>query len=209
MNELVVPLVVFAWIMIGFLALGLFALARQIGILHERITPLGALSFSGGIKIGEKIRLFELNDVDESRPPIRIGGEHPLKKDCLILFVSPRCPLCKKLLPGISSFSRLLDHLDLIFASDGEEIAEHKKYRNLKFLAPFPYVVSRELGIYLGVATLPYAIYINAEGRVMAKGLINSLEQLEGLIDHVHNLKNGKGTFRTTYTQEEQNTPLN
>ncbi|ACD84053.1 thioredoxin fold domain-containing protein [Candidatus Methylacidiphilum infernorum] len=195
MNELLVLLLALAWIMIGFLALGLFALARQIGILHERISPLGVLPFQGGIKVGEKTKPFELKDIDEGRSPVRIGGEHPLKKDSLVLFISPRCPLCKKLLPGISTLSRSLNDIELIFASDGEDRSEHEKIRNLKYVSPFPYVVSRELGVFFGVASLPYAVYINAEGKVMAKGLVNSIEQLEGLIEHGRSPKNERGRW--------------
>jgi len=184
MTELLIASLILSWVAIGFLALLLLALARQIGILHERIAPLGALSFQWGIKVGEKSPLFELKDVDQNRPQVRIGGEHPLKKNSLLLFVSPSCPICKKLIPGVASLSRSLNNLDIIFASDGENLAAHQQYRASTFLSPFPYVLSRELGVAFGVSALPYAIYLDAEGKVMAKGLVNNLEQLEGLLHH-------------------------
>jgi methylamine dehydrogenase accessory protein MauD len=81
--------------------------------------------------------------------------------------------------------SRSLNNLDIIFASDGENLAAHQQYRASTFLSPFPYVLSRELGVAFGVSALPYAIYLDAEGKVMAKGLVNNLEQLEGLLHPV------------------------
>ena len=76
-----------------------FALARQIGILHTRLAPAGALTTSEGPTIGEAAPKLALRDM--SNRPVQIGG--PAEQPTLVLFVSPTCPICKELLPVAQS----------------------------------------------------------------------------------------------------------
>ena len=41
------------WVVVVCLALAVLALARQIGVLHERLQPVGALQLSHGLRVGE------------------------------------------------------------------------------------------------------------------------------------------------------------
>ncbi len=41
------------WVLVIVLALIVLALARQVGILHERVAPAGALMPTSGPKVGE------------------------------------------------------------------------------------------------------------------------------------------------------------
>ena len=68
----------------------------------------------------------------------------------------------------------------ILLASDGERSAQEKFYRQSK-LTEFPYVLSAELGLAFKVSRLPYAVLLDDTGKVRAKGLINSREQLESL----------------------------
>ncbi len=57
------------WVVIFILSVLLFALTRQVGILHERVAPAGALQPTSGPKVGEiteKIKVSSL-DGDELR----------------------------------------------------------------------------------------------------------------------------------------------
>jgi methylamine dehydrogenase accessory protein MauD len=69
----------------------------------------------------------------------------------------------------------------MVLASDGIE-AEHTAFRRAYGLDNIPYVLSAELGMAYRVSRLPYAVLIDASGKVSAKGLINSREQLESLL---------------------------
>jgi len=51
------------WILLIGLALTVVALARQIGVLHERIAPAGALMVSGGPKVGEASPVLDVVDI--------------------------------------------------------------------------------------------------------------------------------------------------
>jgi methylamine dehydrogenase accessory protein MauD len=98
------------------------------------------------------------------------------------MFVSPTCPVCKKLLPIVKSIAdNESQWLRLVFTSDGDEPAQ-KEFVERYRLDSFPMVLSSELGMTYRVSKLPYAVLIDEEGLVRAKGLVNTREHLESII---------------------------
>lgn len=178
MNEALMISNVLLWIAVLAALVGLFALARQIGVLYERVAPMGALMMDTGPKVGEASPVFDL--------PVLVGNTRvtigrPADKSTLLFFLSPTCPVCKKLLPILRSVNRTeQDWLRVVLTSDGEQ-PEHLAFYEKADLKEFPYVLSSEPGIAYRVAKLPYAVLLNEHGRVVAKGLVNSREQLESL----------------------------
>jgi len=59
MNALAVSVVVL-WVVVAALAVVVLALVRQIGVLHQRIAPAGALMIGGGPKIGEAAPVLDV-----------------------------------------------------------------------------------------------------------------------------------------------------
>src|SRR5512134_3911763 len=105
------------WVLILAVIVALWALARQVGILYERIQPMGALMTDAGPKLGDKAPLFELPSLNGAT--VNIGGERA--KSQLIFFLSTSCPVCKKLLPVLKSASQAeREWLDVVLASDGD-----------------------------------------------------------------------------------------
>ncbi|WP_225118287.1 methylamine dehydrogenase accessory protein MauD [Bradyrhizobium sp. BRP22] len=167
------------WVLVIALAIAVFALARQVGILFERIAPMGALITDSGPTVGEKISRFDLTALDGRAVAI---GSATLRSQ-LLFFVSPTCPVCKKLLPILSSVAAAESSwLDVVLAGDGDAAA-HRTFVARRRLEKFPFVLSRELGIAFRVSRLPYAALIDSTGAVRAKGLINNREQLESLFN--------------------------
>jgi methylamine dehydrogenase accessory protein MauD len=165
------------WVLVIALAIAVFALARQVGILFERIAPMGALMTDSGPNVGEAISRFDLTALDGR--PVTVGASGPRSQ--LVFFLSPSCPVCKKLLPVLGSVATAEQSwLDIVLASDGE-VAEHQAFVRQRRLEKFPYPLSRELGMAFRVSRLPYAALIDGAGVVRAKGLINNREQLESL----------------------------
>jgi methylamine dehydrogenase accessory protein MauD len=70
----------------------------------------------------------------------------------------------------------------VVLASDGE-VEDHRAYVARNNLGALPYVVSGALGLAYGVSKLPYAVAIDRKGIVRAKGLVNSREHLESLVN--------------------------
>lgn len=165
------------WVLVIALAIAVFALARQVGILFERIAPMGALMTDSGPNVGEAISRFDLTALDGRAVTVGASGA----RSQLVFFLSPTCPVCKKLLPILGSVATAEQSwLDIVLASDGEP-AEHQAFVRQRRLEKFPYLLSRELGMAFRVSRLPYAALIDGSGVVRAKGLINNREQLESL----------------------------
>jgi len=178
MNEALMISNVLLWVAVLAALVGLFALARQIGVLYERVAPMGALMMDTGPKVGEASPVLDLPDLIGSS---RVSIGRPGEKSTLLFFLSPTCPVCKKLLPILRSVNNTeKDWLRVVLTSDGEQ-PEHLAFYEKADLKEFPYVLSSEPGIAYRVAKLPYAVLLNEHGRVVAKGLVNSREQLESL----------------------------
>jgi len=168
------------WVVVVALAATVLALARQIGVLHERIAPMGALTMDKGPKVGDVAPVFDLRALN--RAPVTIGGASAGGFSTMLMFVSPTCPVCKKLLPIVKSIADSESRwLRVIFTSDGDE-PEQKEFVEHYRLDSFPMVLSSELGMTYRVSKLPYAVLIDEEGRVRAKGLVNTREHLESII---------------------------
>lgn len=155
------------------------ALARQVGVLFERIAPMGALVTDAGPVVGVPTPSFRLESLTGGEVLIGPGKARSM----LVFFLSPICPVCKKLLPVLRAIREAeRDWLEVVLASDGER-AKHERFVASAELGAFPYVVSSELGLSYRVARLPFAVLIDPGGVVRAKGLVNNREQLESLFN--------------------------
>lgn len=160
------------------LIFAVIALARQIGILHTRLAPAGALMTTAGPGVGDKSPVLSMADIAGNL--VTVGGE--TRKPTLIMFVSPTCPICKDLVPMAISMARS-EKLDLVFGSDGGQPARHEEYIKRMKMENYPYIVSLELGMKFEVAKLPYAVLLDEHGVLRSKGLVNSREHLESLVN--------------------------
>ncbi|WP_192980459.1 methylamine dehydrogenase accessory protein MauD [Pseudomonas sp. EggHat1] len=170
------------WCLLIALAFAVMGLVRQIGVLHGRLAPAGALMVDKGVAVNEPAP--QLTAADRSGRPVNIG--YAGDKAQLLFFLSPTCPICKSLLPSIKSIAKEQAHrLDVIYVSDGDMdaqkalIAEHK-------LEDATYVVSPEVGMTYQIGKLPYAALIDNAGVLRAKGLVNSREHLDSLFETEH-----------------------
>jgi methylamine dehydrogenase accessory protein MauD len=172
---------VILWLLVSALSLVVLALARQIGVLHARIGPTGALMLGNGLKVGEAAPLVDVSDADGRARIIGAPGDE--RRSTLLMFVSPTCPICKTLLPVLKSSRRgEQDWLEIILASDGDG-ASHTEFRREHGLEAFPYVISSALGMAYQINRLPYAVLLDDQGVVLARGIINSREHLESLFE--------------------------
>ena len=166
------------WIAILGLGMMVFGLIRQLGILHERVAPMGALMTDRGPEVGEMVPKFSVKDM--AGRPVDFGGPHPQGLSRLLLFVSPTCPVCKRLLPIAKSFAGG-EKLDVVLVGDGD-VAEQQRMIADYGLETISYVNSPQVGMTFQVGKLPYALLIDEDGVIRAKGLVNSREHLESLV---------------------------
>ena len=169
------------WVVVICLALVVLALARQIGVLHERLQPVGALKLAQALQAGQAAPVVDVSDM--SGTARRIGAPHPQGRDTLVVFVSPTCPVCKSLLPSLRAIRRReRPPVDVVLASDGSRL-EHAEFIASEGLGEFIYVLSEPLGLAYGAGRLPYAVLLDGGGVVRASGLVNSREHLDSLFE--------------------------
>jgi methylamine dehydrogenase accessory protein MauD len=173
---------VILWAVVIVLALVVLALARQVGILHERVAPAGALQPTSGPKVGELTESMSIADIHGQA--ISFGGPNADGFHTLVMFISPTCPVCKSLVPTAKSLAgKERNRIKLVFASDGDKIEQHQAYAKDLVLDQYPYVLSEKLGRAFEVSKLPFAVLIGADGTLQSKGLVNTREHLESLIE--------------------------
>lgn len=170
---------VLLWLVVAGMGLVIVALSRQVGVLHERSAPLGAVIADKGPEIGDDAPHFDLKDFDGN--PVAIGGKREDGLDTLVLFLAPNCPMCNKLLPTARRMAGD-ENLNVVVVSDGPR-EEHAAFLRKHDLGEIPYVVSAEVGIRMQVGRVPYAMLIDSDGKIHAKGLVNTREHLESLVE--------------------------
>lgn len=166
------------WVVVICLSVAVLALARQVGVLHERVSPAGALISAAGPGVGEQSPLLEVHALAGNA--ITVGAKLATGKALLLLFVSQSCPICKKLIPIAMDFAKS-ERLDVLFVGDDELSAQQKLIAQFG-LAENRFVNGPTVGMAYRVDKLPYAVLLDDLGVIAAKGLVNSREHFESLI---------------------------
>ena len=172
------------WLAAALLGVLVYALARQVGALSQRIAPAGALMVNEVLRVGDAAPEVTVQDLGGGQ--LTLGGapeSGAWPRSTLVFFLAPDCPVCKSLLPVLRSVARSESWLDIVLASDGGEPAEHQAFVAEQGLAEFPYALSEALGRAYGVGKLPYAVLIDEHGSIVSLGLVNSREHLESLFE--------------------------
>ena len=166
------------WLIVLLQSVALLALARQVGVLHERIAPVGALAMGRGPQPGEAAPKIEARTL--ANTALHVGGKLSAGTMQLLFFVAPTCPVCKNLLPTAKAFAET-EALDLILVGDGD-MAEHRNMATRFGVDLSRFVIGSEVGRAFHVGKLPYAVLISELGVVVAQGLVNNREHLESMI---------------------------
>jgi hypothetical protein len=142
------------WVLLVVLCVVVVALARQVGTLHLRLGPRGALEIdTEGPALGEPLPAVDARAADGGS--IVIGGPGARR---LVLFSSPTCVVCREVAPAIPAAARAGDLVpQIVHDADAERVAD--------------------------VPGTPFILVLDEMGVVHAKGTVNNLEQVEGLVD--------------------------
>jgi methylamine dehydrogenase accessory protein MauD len=166
------------WCVVIVLAVTVLALARQVGVLHERVAPAGALLSGAGPGVGEPSPRLEVHALAGNA--VTVGGSLAAGRALLMLFVSHTCPICKKLIPVAQDFTKT-ERLEVLYVGDGD-LQEQNRLIAQFGIDSQRFVNGPEIGLAYRVDKLPYAVLLDDEGMISAKGLVNSREHLESLI---------------------------
>lgn len=167
---------VFLWCLVAALTVVVVALARQVGTLHMRLGPSGAFENDDeGPPIGEAPAPYAT--VDTEGHPVIVGGP---SQPQLLLFISPGCRVCAEVAPGLKAAARA-GGLAPILIVEGEP-GTGGSGRDLSRYGSRA-IHSTELSTSYGIPGTPFAAILDEIGVVRAKGTVNNLEQMEGLVD--------------------------
>jgi methylamine dehydrogenase accessory protein MauD len=164
------------WLLVLALAVVVVALARQIGTLHMRLGPRGALEIDDeGPPLGEAPQPIET--LDTRGEAVTIGGPGDGQ---LVMFVSPSCRMCREVLPGLAVTAAGAGLVPRVVTDDEEapSSADLDPQRLKAVVVADPRVPKN-----YAIPGTPYIVVIDPMGIVRAKGTVNNLEQLEGLVD--------------------------
>jgi methylamine dehydrogenase accessory protein MauD len=100
-----------------------------------------------------------------------------------MVFSALACSACAELAPALRSLAGSDGGAVnlVIVGMDGDE-ASNQDYARTRHLDRLAYVVDPSLGARLGVTATPYALLLDGQNEVRAKGIVNNLEQLESLL---------------------------
>jgi hypothetical protein len=130
------------------------ALARQVGVLHLRLGPLGALEIDDeGPPLGQMPPLLRARAADGSA--VDLGGPGGGR---LVVFESSTCPVCEQVRPSVPAAAGAAGLVPQVVSDPEAERA-------------------------WAVPGVPFVVILDPSGVVRAKGTVNDLEQLEGLVD--------------------------
>jgi methylamine dehydrogenase accessory protein MauD len=166
------------WLTVLALAWFTLSLLRLVGQLHQRLGPAGAAVISSGLEIGE--RLPDILEAQHVVDNAQFG--FPKKTDSLLIFVSPNCPACEDLIPSLIPFAkRERHHLETIAISNADRPESNNHFASLFARSGISFLSSPELTRALRVGGTPFALWLDADGTVNAKGIVNHTEHLESL----------------------------
>jgi methylamine dehydrogenase accessory protein MauD len=171
------------WILVGLLILAVVVLARQIGVLHNRLAPVGARTVNAGPEIGDKAPEVSASDLSDRKLMIGQAKE----KATLLIFVTPTCGSCIALGPAIKSLWKSeRDQLEIVLVSLYSTIEEAGNFLKQNNLSGVTCTASPNVGIQYQVSSPPYAILLDESGTVRAKGIANKLEHLESILNSIN-----------------------
>jgi thiol-disulfide isomerase/thioredoxin len=137
-------------------AVVLLGVLRELGGVLGRLSPARPGEIDGGPAVGSQVSI-----------PGRQFG-----KPTIVLFASDDCPACSSLLPGLPNFANAYRDLELILidaANDDAAISED------------PDATPSRLYRDWAVPGTPFAVGVDTSGKVIGRGVTNTLDHLEAL----------------------------
>jgi methylamine dehydrogenase accessory protein MauD len=160
------------WLAVVVLGVLVVALAREVGALHLRLGPRGALEIdTEGPEIGAVVPTIAGTDLDGR--PVPVGGAGANR---VYLFASHTCGVCRNVVPAMPSLLRRgIGGAILAEAQPGDLVG----WSNLDVGV----ISAPEAFVAYSVPGTPFAVVLDERGAVLAKGTPNDPSQLEGLLE--------------------------
>jgi methylamine dehydrogenase accessory protein MauD len=175
MNGVFVATYVLLWFVVLTFGIALVVALRQLGILSLRLGPQGALDIDSGPKVGSVAPEFEEPDLSG----YRLRSPWKDAQRSLFVFVSPTCSACPQVLPSVKAVRRAEGKKTAIVIVSNRPSDKNADYQQI---AGAPLMVSEELSTKFAITATPYAVVVDEQGIVRAKGIVNQIEHIEALL---------------------------
>lgn len=153
-------------------------LAREVGLLLVRLGPDRAMPTTDGIDIGEDVSNL-LTHIDVAGNQLSPGSRK--KPVTMLVFTRRQCVACQRLLPDVKGFARkYLAQCELRILSEDSPPFDPSLLKLIG--SPGISIVSPVSFSSFNVHLTPYAIVTDFSGKVVARGVVNSIQQMESLL---------------------------
>lgn len=169
------------WLIVVALAITVIALAKQIGLLYGRLPQYGARTTNEGPDLDKSIERFVLQDIYGS--PVQVpSSSHPRT---LLVFMSTTCSVCDAILPSLRSLAVTEGDTAVVIQTGDGDVERTRVYAAQHGISHLPFVLSKSLNQQFGIWSAPYAVVVDKNGVVRAKGVVNGREHLDSLLSAV------------------------
>jgi hypothetical protein len=165
-----------SYIVLWLLVLSLTVFAIVISKKPKRV--LGA--YNTGLPVGSVFPKFDIQSVVKQIP---FSVVHPERKETLLLFSSSMCSICSTVYP-LFPYAEQKYHLKaqvIMEPKDGQIESIIEKIDAAGLYAPV-YALTPSIMQQVKLEGFPFAYYLSTEGIVLAKGVINTIADIDLLV---------------------------
>lgn len=180
---------VLLWAVVIVQTVLLLGALRQLGLIQLRIgSDPGILITAEGIPRGAMAPDFEAQ-LAASGTTVR--RSEFLDRRLLLVFLSPSCVSCKQLIPHLNAIHKEYSKdVDILAVCNGSRRACADFARVFRIGPPVVADLSNGIAASFGINATPFAFLLDADGRVLIRGIANDWTQLERMLEE-------EGTFQT------------
>ena len=166
------------WIVVIVQCFLTLSLARLVGQLSRRFPPSGAMTTDPGPELGEVLADWEGTRLDGQR----VHFTFPRSRGLFFFYVAPSCSVCDALLPAGKSFFREISKVAdtvLVMVHGSQQLQQ--AYVRKHGLENYRLIQEEDLPESWTVGGAPFGVWLDRNGEVRAKGLLDRREHLESL----------------------------
>jgi methylamine dehydrogenase accessory protein MauD len=166
------------WLVVITLGVVILSHSRLIGLLHHRLSPSAAKPLDDGPAVGSRVPEISGHTLQGAKWVHDFPGD----SDVLLVFLSPLCELCNELAPHALDFAAAHRDVAFILVSTLGDPGMNRAFVQYRRLEKLRYYIAPALAEQLSISGTPYAIFLNSQGIVQQKGLVNHYEHLRSLL---------------------------
>jgi methylamine dehydrogenase accessory protein MauD len=166
------------WVVVLVQLLLTLSLARLIGQLTRRFPAAGALTVDSGPELGQALGDFQGTTLRGE--PLNLS--FPRSHHVFFFYLTPGCSTCDELMPVARVFFReIAGEAETVIVMVHGSGNLQQEYVEEQGLGHYRILAEEQLPKTWYVGGAPYGVWVDGEGVVRAKGLVNRREHLESL----------------------------